>query len=131
MTRGPEAELLGRINSTAYQPTRIATVAEFAERWRREVLSKRKPSTVLRDYQAAWKENSEGYLFVSRNGRPPSSNKIVEYHLWPVLDALNIPRCGLHAFHSRRPHHHESSYAARTKVRPHLDSEKIASLSGG
>lgn len=256
-------ELLSRINSTAYQPTRIATVAEFAERWRREVLSKRKPSTVLsanshlethiipelgklrldqlgpenqqifvnsltgasrktvlnilstlssmvntaanwgyahrriepaklvlpernthvpahftrsqvesifglaqepwrtlfivlamtglragealglqwgdvdfehhcihirrsawygkaqstkskssaapitmptalaavlREYQSAWRENPERYLFVTRNGRPPSSNKIVEYHLWPVLDALNIQRCGLHAF---------------------------------
>jgi integrase len=256
-------ELLSRINNTAYQPTRIATVAEFAERWRREVLSKRKPSTVLsanshldthvipelgklrldqlgpenqqifvnsltgasrktvlnilstlssmvktaanwgyahrsiepaklvlpernthvpahftrsqvesifglaqepwrtlfvvlamtglragealglqwsdvdfehhcihirrsawygkaqstkskssaapitmpaalaavlREYQTACKENPDGYLFVTRNGRPPSSNKIVEYHLWPVLDALNIPRCGLHAF---------------------------------
>jgi hypothetical protein len=22
----------------------------------------------------------------------------VEYQLWPILDALNIPRCGLHAF---------------------------------
>jgi integrase len=55
-------------------------------------------ATVLREYQSAWTPNPDGYLFVTRNGRPPSSNKIVEYHLWPVLDALNIPRCGLHAF---------------------------------
>jgi hypothetical protein len=33
-----------------------------------------------------------------RNGRPPSSNKVVGYQLWPILDALGIPRCGLHAF---------------------------------
>lgn len=52
----------------------------------------------LLDYKATWKANPEGYLFVTRNARPPSSNKVVEYQLWPVLDALSIPRCGLHAF---------------------------------
>src|SRR6266481_204988 len=55
-------------------------------------------SAVLAEYKAAWKLNSEGFLFVTRNGRPPSSNKVVEYQLWPILDALGIPRCGLHAF---------------------------------
>src|SRR6266446_8424828 len=39
-------EVLSRINDRAYQPTRIATVAEFAVRWREDVLAKRKPSTV-------------------------------------------------------------------------------------
>src|SRR5881398_1758582 len=39
-------EILSRINHYSYQPTRIATVAEFAKRWREEVLAKRKPSTV-------------------------------------------------------------------------------------
>jgi len=53
---------------------------------------------VLRSYKAQWKPNPEGFLFVTRNGRPPSSNKVVEYHLWTILDALGIPRCGLHAF---------------------------------
>jgi len=37
-------------------------------------------------------------LFATRNNRPPSSNNVVEYRLWPILDALDIPRCGLHAF---------------------------------
>lgn len=53
---------------------------------------------VLKDFQKQWKPNAEGFLFVTRNGRPPSSNKVVEYQLWPILDALSIPRCGLHAF---------------------------------
>jgi integrase len=53
---------------------------------------------VLRDYRAQWKPNSQGFLFVTRNGQPPSSNKVVEYHLWPILDALGILRCGVHAF---------------------------------
>jgi hypothetical protein len=39
-------ELLLRINDYSYQPTRITTVADFAKRFREEVLSKRKPSTV-------------------------------------------------------------------------------------
>ena len=53
---------------------------------------------VLRQYRAQWKPNPQGFLFVTRNGRPPSSNKVVEYHLWTILDALGIARCGLHAF---------------------------------
>jgi len=40
----------------------------------------------------------DGWLFATRNNRPPSSNNVVEYRLWPILDALDIPRCGLHAF---------------------------------
>jgi integrase len=54
--------------------------------------------TMLKSYQVTWKRNEAGFLFVTRNGRPPSSNKVVGYHLWAILDALGIPRCGLHAF---------------------------------
>lgn len=39
-------EVLLRINDCSYKPLRIATVAEFAKRFREEVLSKHKPSTV-------------------------------------------------------------------------------------
>src|ERR1700680_3067847 len=53
---------------------------------------------MLKNYQVTWKPNQAGFLFVTRNSRPPSSNKVVEYHLWTILDALGIPRCGLHAF---------------------------------
>jgi integrase len=55
---------------------------------------------ILAEFRRRWDEapNPEGFLFVTRNGRPPSSNKVVEYHLWALLDALGIPRCGLHAF---------------------------------
>jgi integrase len=55
-------------------------------------------SAVLSEYKTTWKPNAKGFLFVTRNGRPPSSNKLVEYQLWPILDAIGIPRCGLHAF---------------------------------
>jgi len=55
-------------------------------------------ASILRDYRLTWTANPEGWLFATRNNRPPSSNKVVEYRLWPILDALDIPRCGLHAF---------------------------------
>lgn len=53
---------------------------------------------IVREYLATSKPSSEGFLFVNRNGRPFAANKVVEYGLWPVLDALKIPRAGMHAF---------------------------------
>jgi integrase len=55
-------------------------------------------ANVLLEYREQWKKNPDGYLFTTKNNRPPSSNKVVEYQLWPILDALGIDRCGLHAF---------------------------------
>jgi integrase len=53
---------------------------------------------ILEEYVRGWRPNPSGYLFVTRNNRPPSSNKVVENRLWPILDALKIQRGGLHAF---------------------------------
>jgi hypothetical protein len=53
---------------------------------------------VLTQYVRSWQPNPYGYLFVTRNNRPPSSNNVVERRLWPILDTLKIPRCVLHAF---------------------------------
>jgi integrase len=55
-------------------------------------------AVILKNYRTQWKPNPHGFLFATRNERPPSSNNVVEYRLWPILDALEIPRCGLHAF---------------------------------
>ena len=80
-------------------------------------------ATILREYREHWKPNPEGFLFVTRNGRPPSSNNVVEHHLWIILDALGFPRCGLHAFrHSHtalllRFRSHAQSRAAATSSR--------------
>lgn len=52
----------------------------------------------LEAFRDVWQSNQSGFLFVTRNGTPPSSNKVVECQLWPILDQLKIPRCGLHAF---------------------------------
>ena len=43
---------------------------------------------ILRDYRSIWTDNPEGWLFATRNNRPPSSNNVVEYRLWHILDAL-------------------------------------------
>jgi integrase len=53
---------------------------------------------ILKNHLSTLNTKPDAFLFVTRNGRPPSSNKVVEYRLWTVLDALDIPRCGLHAF---------------------------------
>jgi len=44
-------------------------------------------------------ERQSGLLFVNRAGRPyTSSGKVVQKRLWPLCDALKIPRAGFHAF---------------------------------
>jgi integrase len=52
----------------------------------------------FREYLRTWKPNPIGLLFCNRNARAYTSQKIVEYHLWPLLDALKIKRAGFHAF---------------------------------
>jgi integrase len=53
---------------------------------------------VLRDYLRTWKPNAARLLFATRNGTPFAENNVVQRKLWPILDALKIPRCGMHAF---------------------------------
>lgn len=53
---------------------------------------------ILGQFHLEWKPNPSGFLFATRNGRPPSSNNVVEHHLGPLLDALEMDRRGLHAF---------------------------------
>ena len=52
----------------------------------------------LRSYLNVWRPNPERLLFATRRGKPMSANNVVQRKLWPILDALKIPRCGLHAF---------------------------------
>ena len=55
-------------------------------------------ASMLKNYLESWRENSGRWLFANRHGRPFSADKVVMFKLWPILDALKIPRCGLHAF---------------------------------
>jgi integrase len=77
-------------------------------------------AAVLRTYREQWKPNPAGFLFVTRNSRPPSSNKVVEYGLWPILDILGIPRCGLHAFR-----HTHSSLLVDSGANPKVLQEQM------
>jgi integrase len=74
----------------------------------------------LRTFREQWKSNPDGFLFVTRNRRPPSSNKVVEYGLWPVLDLLGIRRCGLHAFR-----HTHTSLLLDTGATPKVMQEQL------
>lgn len=77
-------------------------------------------AATLRAFREQWKSNPDGFLFVTRNRRPPSSNKVVEYGLWPVLDLLAVPRCGLHAFR-----HTHSSLLFDTGANPKVVQQQL------
>lgn len=77
-------------------------------------------AATLRAFRERWKSNPDGFLFVTRNKRPPSSNKVVEFGLWPVLDLLAIPRCGLHAFR-----HTHTSLLLDTSATPKVVQEQL------
>lgn len=53
---------------------------------------------MLCEYLKMCKPNSSRLLFSTRSGRPFAANNIVQRKLWPILDSLKIPRCGMHAF---------------------------------
>jgi integrase len=53
---------------------------------------------VLTNHLASWRPNEKRLLFSNRRDNPYSENKVVQKRLWPILDALGIPRCGMHAF---------------------------------
>jgi integrase len=50
------------------------------------------------EYLKMWKPNPLGLLFCNRNRRAYTLQKVAEYHLWPLLDALKIKRARFHAF---------------------------------
>lgn len=78
-------------------------------------------AVILRAYRRErWRPNPQEFLFVTRNDRPPSSNKVVQYGLWPVLDALKIPRCGCHAFR-----HTHASLLLHTGATPKVVQEQL------
>jgi integrase len=52
----------------------------------------------LRGYLRTWKPNSLRLLFATRNGTPWDTDVIRKRKLYPLLNQLNIGRCGFHAF---------------------------------
>jgi len=53
---------------------------------------------ILKAHLGTWRENPERWLFANIRNRPYNANKLIESKLWPILEELNIPHCGLHAF---------------------------------
>jgi integrase len=84
---------------------------------------------VLANYIASWSPNEKRLLFSNRRGNPYSENKVVQKRLWPILDALSIPRCGMHAFrhgHGSLMHSTGASLkVAQTQLR-HADASTTA-----
>jgi len=52
----------------------------------------------LRRFIEKWRPNPCRLLLASRNGTPFDQNLLVKRKLHPLLERLNIQRCGLHAF---------------------------------
>lgn len=52
----------------------------------------------LQTYLLTWTPNAEELLFATSTGRPMIANNVVQRKLWPILEALKIPHCGMHAF---------------------------------
>lgn len=52
----------------------------------------------LKAHLQKWHPNPAGVLFATAKGTPLCANNVVQRQLWPVLDKLKIPRCGLKAF---------------------------------
>src|SRR5262249_14231546 len=67
---------------------------------------------------------SLGLLFCNRNGRAYTSQKVVEYQLWPLLDALKIKRARFHAFQ----HAHTLVAPRRCRFTKSGPNEEAASL---
>jgi integrase len=55
-------------------------------------------AAMLANCLASWRPNEKRLLFSNLRGNPYSENKVVQKRLWPILDVLSIPRCGMHAF---------------------------------
>lgn len=52
----------------------------------------------LQEYLSTWRRNALNLVFATRNGTPWDQNLIVQRKLHPLLESLEIRRCGLHAF---------------------------------
>jgi integrase len=52
----------------------------------------------LRGFLRTWRPNRLGLLFATRNGTPWDSDVVRKRKLYPLLEKLNIRKCGFHAF---------------------------------
>jgi integrase len=52
----------------------------------------------VRGFLESWKPNPDGLLFSSSNGTPWDADVLRKRKFYPLLEKLNIVRCGFHAF---------------------------------
>ena len=53
---------------------------------------------ILKEHLRIRQDSPERWLFANSRLRPYSADKVVRFKLWPILEDLKIPHCGLHAF---------------------------------
>jgi integrase len=69
-----------------------------SQRGRRRAAISPNLSRHLESFLHSWRPNTAGLLFATRKGTPLDQSEVVKKKLHPLLTALEIPRCGFHAF---------------------------------
>ena len=71
-------------------------------------------------FRTNWKPNLHNLVFANTKGNPWKAENLLEGHLQPLLDALEIPRAGFHAFR-----HASASLLERMKASPKIRLERM------
>lgn len=80
---------------------------------------------LLTEYLASWEPNEKGLLFPNALGRPFNLTRFTVKRLWPLLDKMGMPRCGLHAFRRTLGTHMLASGASPKDVQKQLRHEDV------
>ena len=80
---------------------------------------------ILMAYLETWEPNPLGLMFPNALGRPFNLTKFTVKRLWPLLDRLNLPRCGLHAFRRTLATHMLANGASPKDVQKQLRHEDV------
>lgn len=80
---------------------------------------------VLLAYLEQWEANPQGLLFPNALGRPFNLTRFTVKRLWPLLDRLGMPRCGMHAFRRTLATHMLASGASPKDVQKQLRHEDV------
>ena len=80
---------------------------------------------LLLAYLEQWEPNPLGLLFPNALGRPFNLTRFTVKRLWPLLDRLNMPRGGMHAFRRTLATHMLASGASPKDVQKQLRHEDV------
>lgn len=80
---------------------------------------------LLVEYLKTWEANALGLLFPNAIGRPFNLTRFTVKRLWPLLDKMGMPRCGLHAFRRTLGTHMLASGASPKDVQKQLRHEDV------